>query len=307
MTRIPLQGEDDFELHNPMDATNTAKTIRLLDGRALGYAEYGDPNGKPVVYFHGLPGSRLQAQYLDAAAAHLGARVIAPERPGCGLSDFKPKRKLLDWSQDVLALADKLQIDRFAVMGVSGGGPYAAVCAHQILERVTKAVFVAATSPMNVPNATDGMFLQNRLLFGAARFAPWLLPVMFNGMARGKNNPDAFINQASQRLAEVDRAILQRDNRWSFLLADMNEAFRNGVQGAVWDTVLLARPWGFRLEEICVPTFLWQGEKDKNVPIAMGRYLASNLPSCQATFVPEAGHLSLIIGYAEPTINAAIS
>ncbi len=307
MTRIPLQGEDDFELHNPMDATNTAKTIRLLDGRALGYAEYGDPNGKPVVYFHGLPGSRLQAQYLDAAAAHLGARIIAPERPGCGLSDFKPKRKLLDWSQDVLALADKLQIDRFAVMGVSGGGPYAAVCAHQILERVTKAVFVAATSPMNVPNATDGMFLQNRLLFGAARCAPWLLPVMFNGMARGTNNPDAFINQASQRLAEVDRAILQRDNRWSFLLADMNEAFRNGVQGAVWDTVLLARPWGFRLEEICVPTFLWQGEKDKNVPIAMGRYLASNLPSCQATFVPEAGHFSLIIGYAEPTINAAIS
>lgn len=134
--------------YTPADATNTAKTIQLPDGRRLGYAEYGNPNGKHIMFFHGHPGSRLEAQYLDETAVRLGARIVALERPGFGLSDFKPRRTVLDWTQDVLALADQLNLARFAVMGVSGGGP----CSRNQLEQNTKA------------NGIEVMALHNHML-----------------------------------------------------------------------------------------------------------------------------------------------
>ena len=105
-----------------MQTTMTGKTIRLPDGRQLGYAEYGDPDGMPLLFFHGTPGSRLQAQVFDAAARDAGVRMVAPERPGHGLSDVQPKRTILAWTHDVEALADSLHLDRFAAMGISGGG-----------------------------------------------------------------------------------------------------------------------------------------------------------------------------------------
>jgi pimeloyl-ACP methyl ester carboxylesterase len=107
-----------------MQTTMTDKTIRLPDGRHLGYAEYGDPDGIPLLYFHGTPGSRLQARLFDAPAREVGVRMVAPERPGYGLSDVHPQRTLLDWVQDMEVLADRLHLERFAVMGVSGGGPH---------------------------------------------------------------------------------------------------------------------------------------------------------------------------------------
>ena len=113
-----------------MAAAENHKQFTLPDGRSLGYAAYGDPQGKPLFFFHGFPSSRLEAQFTEGVAGRLGARIIAIDRPGFGRSDFKKERRIRDWPDDVLALADALGIDRFAVLGVSGGGPYAAACAH---------------------------------------------------------------------------------------------------------------------------------------------------------------------------------
>ncbi len=277
-----------------MQTTMTDKTIRLPDGRRLGYAEYGDPDGMPLLFFHGTPGSRLLARFVDAPSRDVGVRVVAPERPGYGLSDVHPKRTILDWAQDVEVLADHLHLERFALMGVSGGGPYVAATAYQLPERVTKAAFVSALGPLTLPAATSGMGSTNRLLLRLARVAPWAVNLLMRNMARGTNKPERFRKQFSRTLPPVDAATLQRDEVRNQLFADLREAFRNGPSGASWDLVLFARPWGFQLEEIQVPTSLWHGELDTNVPVTMGRAIAHAIPHCQATFVPGEGHLSLI-------------
>jgi len=113
--------------------------ILLSDGRRLSFQESGSADGHPVLYFHGFPGSRLEAGFADPAAKRHSLRIIGVDRPGFGLSDFQPGRRLIDWPHDVTQLADALNIKRFAVLGVSGGGPYAAVCAFKIPSRLTVA------------------------------------------------------------------------------------------------------------------------------------------------------------------------
>ncbi|MCG8093020.1 MAG: alpha/beta hydrolase, partial [Candidatus Thiodiazotropha endolucinida] len=101
------------------------KLVKLPDSRHLAYAEYGDPEGVPAIYLHGFPGSRLEARLFDLPARQHGLRVIAPDRNGLGLSDPKPGRRLIEWAVDVEALADNLKLERFFLIGISGGGPYA--------------------------------------------------------------------------------------------------------------------------------------------------------------------------------------
>jgi pimeloyl-ACP methyl ester carboxylesterase len=146
--------------------------LRLKDGRMLGYAEYGDPSGTPVFAFHGFPGSRITFRIADDAARRRGVRIIAPDRPGMGLSTFQPGRNLLDWPQDVGELADALGIDRFAVAGVSGGGPYVAACAFALRARVTVAAIISGIGPLRRGEDTKGMLPTNRLIFGAQRWVP---------------------------------------------------------------------------------------------------------------------------------------
>src|SRR4051794_20731127 len=123
------------------------RQLRLSDGRRLAYCEYGSPAGKPVLYFHGWPGSRLEAKLADPVAKKFNAKIIAIDRPGFGMSDFKPNRTLLDWPLDVCELADALGLDRFAVVGVSGGGPYALACARRIPERLTSVAVICGVGP----------------------------------------------------------------------------------------------------------------------------------------------------------------
>ena len=288
--------------------TTTDKTLRLPDGRLLGYAEYGDPNGMPLLFFHGTPGSRLQAKVSDDTAREVGVRMVAPDRPGLGLSDFQPKRTMLDWAHDVEALADSLHLERFAVMGISGGGPYAAATAYQRPERVTKLALVSTVCPLTFPDATTGMLPAVRLLFRLARRAPWAVNVMMRNMARSGNQPERARKRAlNSHLPPADIAVLEHVESWKMLLASSREAFRHGTRGAAWDFVLCARPWGFRLEEIRVPTLLWHGEADVNAPVAMGHAIARAIPNCQATFVPGEGHLSLARKHMEEILRSVFA
>jgi pimeloyl-ACP methyl ester carboxylesterase len=125
-------------------AAGSHGTIQLRDGRALGYVEYGDPTGPGLLYFHGHPGSRLEAKFLAPAATQADVRLIGIDRPGMGLSTYQPRRRLLDWVEDVEQLADHRAIDRFSVVGFSGGGPYAAACAYRIPHRLNACGLVAS-------------------------------------------------------------------------------------------------------------------------------------------------------------------
>ncbi len=270
------------------------RTLRLRDGRFLGYAEYGDPQGKPLFYFHGFPGSRLEARLAHDAAKAGGVRVISLDRPGMGLSDFQRGRRFTDWPEDVVQASDAQGIGRFAVMGLSGGGPYVAVCALKLPQRLTAAGIISGVAPLDSPGATAGMSRQNRLIFGLGRRLPWLARPMWWLARQASRDPDRLLNQIRRSAAEPDKAILDRPQVRAIYKADLQEAFRRGSRGLAHELVVYSRPWGFRLEDITMPVHLWQGEADANVPVSMGRYQASAIPNCRATFYPGEGHLMSI-------------
>jgi len=269
----------------------TVRIIRLHDGRLLAYGEHGDPAGKPVILFHGTPGSRLFCHPDESIAASLNARIITIDRPGFGLSDFKPGRTLLDWPDDVVELADALQIDRFGVVGVSGGGSYVAACALKIPHRLATVAMISSIAPFDAPEATKGMGWPYQLLFSLARnshtlakLSWWLMNLTY------RQNTKRFFDFEASLSPESDKALLKEPDIRAIVMQDYAEAIRAGARGTTWEMMLLARPWGFRLEDITVDVYLWHGEKDVRTPLTMGKYLASAIPNCHATFLPGEGH-----------------
>jgi pimeloyl-ACP methyl ester carboxylesterase len=274
------------------------RTVRLADGRTLGYAEHGATAGRPIFLFNGSA-SRLFYPVDDAAAQGLNARIITVDRPGLGLSDFKPGRTLLDWAEDVRQLADALGLERFAVAGGSAGGPYAAACAFRLPERVTTLGLISSLAPFDVPEIAEGMTPEYRMIPFFTRYAPWLLTLAQSLIIR---NPEGAWKQFYARLPEPDRATLRAhpdlDLR-AMLVRDVPEIYRQGPRGIVWDMTVLTRPWGFSPAGIRVRSCLWQGEQDVNVPRKMGEYLARTIPDCQAEFLPGEGHLAYLNHWTE--------
>lgn len=268
-------------------------TIRLQDGRRLGYAEWGDPDGRPLLYFHGWPGSRLEGRLADDAARAKGVRLIALDRPGMGLSTYQPGRRLADWPDDVIQLSAALGLERFAVLGISGGGPYAGVCAWKLSAQLTRVGIVSSLAPLDVPGVIAGMGRRNRLSFQLVGRVGVLRRSLFATMAiSARRRPDRLLERGVG--AEVDKKYLARAGVRNALEEGLAEAFRTGGRGSAWEMGLYTRPWGFRLEAIRTPVHLSHGEQDANAPVAMGRYLATAIPDCQATFYPGEGHLHFL-------------
>jgi len=285
----------------------TDNVFQLRDGRVLGYAEYGDPGGKPAFFFHGLPGSRRQRHPDDSIAIELGARIITLDRPGYGLSDFQPGRTLLDWPDDVAQLADALQIAQFAAIGLSGGGPYLLSCAYKMPERLTSATVISGMGPVDNPEAMKGMMGSMRLGLGLARSVPWeLARLALEPTARMvRRNPTAAKKLVPLTAPKADKEAFARPDIQAIDYEDLVEAYRNGAQAAYWEVVMLATPWGFRLEDINKKIYLWHGEEDTTVPIHMGRYVARTVPDCEARFYPGQGH-TLIYHYWREILTVAV-
>jgi pimeloyl-ACP methyl ester carboxylesterase len=270
-------------------------SLVLADQRRLGYAQYGKPDGQPLFYFHGHPGSRLEARFAHAAAAAAGFRIIALDRPGYGLSDFKPGRTLRDWPADVAEAADTLGIAKFSVAGGSGGGPYALACAWGLPSRVAGVAVISGVGPYQVPGITAGMRWQNRVGFRLGARWPALAGVLARSIERGiKNHPERTIDALARAMSPSDAEIVRRPEVRDLLLDDIAEAFRQGSRGAAWDIVVLGRPWGFSLREIEPEVHLWQGEDDTLVPPVMARYQASQISKSHLTVFPDEGHLLII-------------
>lgn len=267
-----------------------ADAIVLPDGRILGYAEYGDPRGQPVFVFHGWLGSRLQGQRFDAAARQLGVRIVAPDRPGFGISDLQRDRTLADWPRDVTVLADRLGIERFAAFGSSGGTPYALACAYWLRDRVRVAGLAGAISPLlSRPGSFYGR--RARALASVANRFPISSRVALSVTGLGFSSvPDWMLDRAARGFPECDRAVMSSARYRQLALADMRQSFASGSAGAASDLVILTGDWGFGLGDVTVPVRLWHGEMDPVVPLAAAREIARSLPNCRSTFVPDQGH-----------------
>ena len=281
-------------------------TITLKDGRKLGYTDLGNRDGKPLFHFHGFPGSRLEVMILVDRAIIKDIRVISIDRPGMGLSDFKKNRTLLDWPDDVVELADALGIDKFAVEGISGGGPYAAACAYKIPDRLISCGIISGLASKDLESE------EKLKLFSVIRIFPWIFKLMIWIQSRGMKDlekAEKNMKKAMKKFPEADRKILEDPQILSLFIKESAEAFRQGSKSTYYEGKIYARSWGFNLEDISpkLKVYIWHGDADTSVPIAMGRGMYKVIPNCEGKFYPGEGHYSTIFKYYEDIIDALIS
>jgi pimeloyl-ACP methyl ester carboxylesterase len=274
--------------------TREAEQMRLPDGRRLGYAWFGAPHGRVVLYCHGFPASRLEAALADAAARDLGVRILAPDRPGFGASDPQPGRVLSDWPADVEALCDRLGVASFVVLGVSGGAPYGCACAALLGDRVEALALVGGLAPLRSPVLLEGMRGPAGLFLAAAQRRPALVAALWQPLQRSvRLAPGLTLAGFTRFLPAPDREVLRPGPVRDAVLASFREALRSAPSGVVRDLLLYTRAWGFEPASIRVPCTVWHGEADATVPVAMGRLLAGEIPGSEARFLPAEGHFSL--------------
>jgi len=281
--------------------------VRLADGTQVGYAEAGAADGHPVLHLHGTPGSRLEVGIPAArrAAEDLGVRLIAPDRPGVGLSPFR-RFSLREYPQLVRGFADALGLDRFAVTGVSSGGKYACACAWALPERVTRAVLASSTCSFDLPGARATWSGDDRLVYTLAGRAPWLLRLMFAKFTHDIRRDPAAVFSRMTDLGPADQDILGREDFRRAFAANAAEAFRQGSRGPAHDYTLEARPWGVPTGQIQVPVEIWHGEDDRLVSPQQGRILAAAVPGAVSHFVPGEGHLLLAGDHAKAALQSAL-
>jgi pimeloyl-ACP methyl ester carboxylesterase len=282
--------------------------LRLADGTEVGYAEAGDPGGYPVLHLHGTPGSRLEVGLPAArrAAEELGIRLIAPDRPGVGLSPFRGY-SLRDYPQLVRDLAAALGLGRFAVTGVSSGGKYACACAWALPGLVTRAVLASSTCSSDLPGAKATWSTEDRLVYTLASRAPWLLRLMYAKLVHDVRRDPAAIFPLMKGLGPTDQDIMARQDFRQVFGANVAEAFRQGSRGPAHDQKLEARPWGVPLGQIRVPIQIWHGQDDRLVSPQQSRILAAALPDATTHFVPGQGHLMLAGDHAKDALRSALS
>jgi pimeloyl-ACP methyl ester carboxylesterase len=290
-----------METESSLSSGNSdARILRLRDGRVLCYAEQGDPTGTPVLFFHGIGGSRLSRHPDGSIARGLGIRLITFDRPGTGLSTPQPNRRIVDWPRDIEEFADAYGLDRFAVIGWSGGGPYALATAHQLPDRVTRLGLVASLTPLAGTSFVRHLAPDLRRRARLGRVLPWLVHAQATRNARASaRDPEAFVVADLAKAPACDRAVLDDPSLRRMLIDSQREAYRQGAIGVSADALLYLRPWGFDPADLRTPVRLWHGDEDETVAAPMGRHLAAVLPDCEATFVPGEGHMLCLTRWEE--------
>ena len=286
------------------DPSARQRTVATADGLQLGVAEYGPPDGTPIISIHGTPGSRYGGPPPDKPDLYerLGARVIGFDRPGYGISSRRRGRVVADAASDVKAIADALELEEFAVTGGSGGGPHCLAVATLLGPRVSRAACVVGVAPLGSPGLPeaewiDGMTQGNVNEFtwamqGEETLRPNLESQAGEDLARVAADPANPLGEEYE-MSDGDREIMARPEYAVRMQRLMQEACREGVDGWLDDDLVFVKPWGFDLGELTVPTMVWYGTDDTLVPPAHGRWLAENVPGAMVVTM-DGGHLELV-------------
>lgn len=267
------------------------RTVTLPSGRVLGYAEYGAPDGQPVLAFHGTPASRNMFAIAHAPARASGLRLIAPDRPGYGLTPYVAlAAPLAAVAEDMTALADRLGLDRLGLIGISGGAPYAVATAARLGPRAAAMALVSPVGPLTltdpalIARGQRWFFLSLPRHRRALRLGAGAAAALFNAA------PRLFARLFAATLPAADRRILLEPASRTALIDFTREALRQGVDGALADHAAYARPWPIDPAAIATPTLLWQGTNDHVVPQAAASRLAALIPRCRTFRLEGAGH-----------------
>lgn len=271
----------------------------------MGYVECGDPAGPLVFYFHGTPGSRLEATLVAEEAAAAGVRLVSLDRPGMGLSTYQSNRRITDWPGDVKGAADALGYGgtAFGVLAMSGGTPYALACVRAMPERLTHVAIASGHTPPNSPGVTPGN--QDKLIAFVVR-RPRLATRGFNVVIRRLDRrPDAVARKIAESWSAADRQLVFCDPvLYRALIANLKEASRCGPAGIVTDVQLLGSCWPFRLGDLPPASIsIWHGGCDPIAPPSMGHYFHRQLAGSELVIDPKAGHVTMLKWHA-PAILA---
>jgi pimeloyl-ACP methyl ester carboxylesterase len=271
--------------------------LELGDGRTIGYATWGDPEGTPVFIGHGTPGSRLAlSPGLDDPEwlRQQRLRFIGVDRPGYGFSDPWPEASLLDCAGDFVWVADDLGLERFAALGISGGAPYVLALGVLVPERLRGVAIVSGLGALDRPDALEEMSEGNVAEIKMAMDSPDDLAAAHREDARAiRDDPEVIFAGLSEELPEVDRLMLEQPDVRAFLIETLQEAVRQGARGWIDDDLRQVRPWPFRLEEIgTVDVRIHHGEDDTLVPAHHAKHLAEGIPGGRLQLYPDEGHLS---------------
>ena len=264
--------------------------ITLPDGRKLSYAEFGKRDGYPVIHFHGNVSSRLEPLLLgDELISQFGLRLIAPDRPGMGQSDFQPNHGFSDYPKDIVFLADTLGLDKFSIMGISGGGGYVSACAAKIPDRLINAVIISGA--WYIMDSLADLPLLNRWIYTLAR----RFPLLYRGLLKltlpfYKGDPAKILATFKKQMSAADYAVLNQPHQIEAYCKSTIEAMYQGTKGTAWDIQLYLHPWDFKTEEIQIPLTFFHGEQDKTMPIAR-----SHLPSVTSIVYPQLNSLCILM------------
>ena len=264
--------------------------LMLHDGRKLGYAEWGDPKAAPVVVFHETPGCRCLGRRMK-----LPARLIVPDRPGYGLSDPNPGRRIRDYPADIEQLLDYLGVGSFHLFGISGGCPYLLATALAFRERVLGGVVLSGIGSLYDDGATKGMEPIQASLIKMAKRHPWLLRrVIAAQVSMAPTDPEATVRRMLESAPDVDRIFAESTPGIIDALVDMHREAVHRVDGPVEDAMALVRDWELPLREISAPLRFWHGDRDTKAPIRLTRRLVEEIPRGELTEVPGADHFGTL-------------
>lgn len=268
------------------------QTLQLADGRLLTFHEYGDPNGKPLIFLHSVRGCHIEIDTLIGnAASELGIRVIAPNRPGYGLSDPKKMETVLDYVDDIQALADALGLQHFSVAGYVLGGLFAKAIAHRLPERVERLLLISCGVRAETEEDYAGMIPLYKMSNKLARELPQVIRMLSMIMVRGMlRNPQRFLEQFATQLEPEEAKLFESAHFSTSIIKGLQHAAVQGSSHIGREVVLLNQPWGFDPAEIKVPVTLWHGEKDRHMPFILAKKLVAQIPGCHLQPVQDAGH-----------------
>jgi pimeloyl-ACP methyl ester carboxylesterase len=280
-------------------------SLRLADGRTLSYAEHGDPRGAAVLFFHGLPGSRLTRHPDESIAERLGVRLFTFDRPGYGRSTPQPRRRFLDWAEDMRQFADASGLERLALVGWSGGAPYALAVASVLEQRVERVVLVSPVALLADTDSVQHLSPRLRRNVRVARIAPWLVGLSVGRELRAfARDPEGAVDRAFVGAPPCDRVVLAEGPLRRMYVASRAEAYRQGPRPILQDALLYLRPWGFEPSAVRAPVRILHGQLDETIAPAHGRELAAMLDSCEVSFVAGEGHMLCLTRWEEILIAA---
>ena len=284
--------------------------VRLENGAVIAFEQYGDASGVPVIFCHGWPSSRTMARLTAEAARDLGIRIISPDRPGISGSSLQPNRKLSDWPQVVERLANHLGIEKFRLLAISGGAPYAYATARAMPERVRAIAIISGAVPIVDLVDRQGLLRLYRWMLALYQRSPRLLRRLFL-MAQPilSLRPPVRLRPLVLKmlmLQTCDEESLRDSAAFEAVFESQRRAWRESAEGVMIDAQIYAQPWGFPIEEVRVPVRLWHGKQDRAFSVRLAEDIANRLPNCEARFVDGAGHYSLPIRYMRQILQDLI-